>query len=166
MKGTMTKTTAIAAIAEVAAHKDTILAGAARIHPGQPLSTESLSPGDVIAQGDLYIRVCGPSESPPSDYIRVDGPVGDRLKLVPGPDAGSHHWLDSGVGVTMFLPPEWGSDLESLRGPWLVLTEPRTIEHHGPSRHGSVHLSAGQCVELGYQRVWDAEHRRERRARD
>lgn len=158
--------TATLALTDIIAHKDAILSGGARIHPGQPLTSEGLSAGDIIPQGDLYIRIAATHERPPADYITVHEPVGDQLKLVPGPDAGSHHWLDSGVGVTMFLPPEWGSDLESLRGPWLVLTEPRTIEHHGPSRHGSVHLSAGQCVELGYQRVWDAEHRRERRARD
>lgn len=158
--------TATLALKDIVAHKDAIVAGNASIHPGQPLSTDGLSPDDIIPQGDLYIRVCADGEKPPKDYVRVDRPGGDRLKLVPGPDAGSHHWLDSGDGVTMFVPPEWGTDLESLRGPWLLVAEPREIVHRGPSRHGSVSLAAGQCVEIGYQRVWDAESRRERRARD
>lgn len=144
----------------VESHRQRIVSGDAPVRPGQPQSTDGLSANDVVAQGDLYIRVCGEGEKAPADYAKAL-----RRQLVPGNEDGAQHVLDSLACVEMLFPPEWGTDMDSLRGPYLVVSEPRTIEHKGRRGHGAVHLCPG-VYEIGYQRVWDAEQRKERRARD
>lgn len=144
----------------ISSHRDAIVRGDAPVRPGQAQATDGLSANDVVPQGDLYVRVCGEREKIPADYVARQG-----VRLVPGNEDGAQHVLDSIDGVTMSFPPEWGTDLESLRGPFVTVTEPRTVLHHGRRGHGPIHLCPG-TYEIRYQRVWDAEQRIERRARD
>jgi hypothetical protein len=80
---------------------------------------------------------------------------------VPGQTQGAKHCLDGTGGVEMYLPPGWPEVTED--GPCLVLTEERTVLH---PTHGAVTIPAGMTVACSYQREWDAEQRRARRAID
>lgn len=149
----------------IESHRKAIEGGKTKVSPGNPASFDGAAEGDPIAQGDLYIRLCKKNEKPPSGYIKIKSPSGLDLKLVPGGEDGAKHHLDSGDGVVLFRPPQWGKD-ESLAGPWLVVTKDRTILHTGNGHHGPVMLRAGDTYECAYQRVWESERRAEMRARD
>ncbi len=79
----------------------------------------------------------------------------------PGRRKGSKHCLDSLAGVKIYRPSDWSE--ESLAGPCLVLSAERVIMH---PVHGAVTIPAGLIVGCRYQREWDREVARERRARD
>ena len=135
-----------------------------KVKPGQPERfTEACSTGDQIRQGDLYLTIV---DAVPAGYVPATVPrdkIGKLLlmQLVPGNTRGARHCLDSLKGVTIHRPSDWNA--ESMFGPCLVLTEERTILH---PVHGSVTALAGQTVRCDYQRVWDAEQKQQRRARD
>lgn len=146
----------------IESHRKAIIAGDAPVHPGQPQTTDGLSANDVVAQGDLYIRVRGSDEKIPAGYEKAA-----RRQLVPGNEDGAQHVLSRTDGIEAWFPPNWATNLDSLVGPIVVVgDEDRAIEHKGRRGHGTVTLCAGQSYEIGYQRVWDAEARQERRARD
>lgn len=141
--------------------------------PGMPFQFHAgMSHYDSHRQGDLYITLRDPKDRP-DDYVKVElsepndaGQVlqyqPKYLQLVPGGGQGSRHCLDSLMDVQMWLPPDYGPD--SLRGPWLSITEPRVVTH---PTHGHSKLIPGigdfNCT---YQRTLDAVQRMERRAAD
>lgn len=130
-----------------------------RIGPGVPVAmSNALVAGEGVAQGDLNIIV---ADGVPSGYVRVKRPGQQDKQLVPGNTVGAKHCLDSLDGVALYRPEQWTE--ESLVGPCLVLTKERTILH---PTHGAVTIPAGMTVTCYYQREYDAEQARERRARD
>ncbi len=129
------------------------------VKPGQPFRiTEAASVGDGCWQGDLGIEVVA---KVPQGYVRIEKPKVADKQLVPGNTQGSKHCLDSLRGVQVYRPSDWSE--ESLAGPCLVLMEERTILH---PTHGAVTIPAGFTVLCRYQREWDKEQAKERRARD
>lgn len=129
------------------------------VKPGQPVSfTDACVAGDTIRQGDLYLII---ADKVPSGYVQVTKPKSIDKQLVPGNTQGAKHCLDSLTGVKLFRPKEWND--ESLDGPCLVLTKPRKVLH---PTHGTAMIPAGFTVVCRYQREFDKEMQRERRARD
>ena len=127
-----------------------------QVRPGMALRfTEACQDNDRIWQGDLALTI---RSKRPSGYQLAESP---QLQLVPGNTQGSKHCLDNLSGVDVYLPENWNE--ESLVGPWLVCREEKTILH---PVHGSVTIPAGMSVHCSYQREWDLEQKRERRARD
>lgn len=129
-----------------------------RITPGAPMTiSAAATPGDGVWQGDLGLEIV---ECVPSNYVKAQKP---SLQLVPGNTQGARHCLDSLAGVEMFLPPHWGDDFDSLKGPCFVLSKTRTVVH---PVHGDVTIPAGFTVLCRYQRNYDAAQQREHRAYD
>lgn len=130
-----------------------------QVKPGQRVRfTEAATTNDTIRQGDLYLTIV---DAVPKNYAKVEKPKAADKQLVPGNTTGARHCLDSLAGVTLYRPEKWSE--ESLDGPCLVLSKARTVEH---PIHGAVEIPAGFTVLCRYQREFDSEQRRERRARD
>jgi hypothetical protein len=111
----------------------------------------------AIAQGDLYLVV---TDHVPEGYVeRTDG----NLQLVPGESTGARHCLVAGSPCKVFDPPGFGPEYDELHGP-VLKTEGATEVAHPV--HANVVISPGTFISCEYQRTWDAEQRRERRARD
>jgi len=133
-----------------------------KMEPGMPAAfTAACAPGDRIPQGDMYITVIDPKDIP-EDYVKCEHPGDADRQLVVGNTQGSRHCLDSLAGVVLYQPPEWG-DMESLRGPAFTITKERKVLH---PVHGDVTVAKGLTVRCDYQRVWDAEQKKTRRAQD
>lgn len=147
-------------IERIQKHAATIKAGEHEsVKPGQPFGfTEACQPGDGVWQGDLGIEIVA---GVPDGYEQVKNPKSADKQLVPGQTQGARHCLDSLVGVKLYRPTEWGP--ESLQGPCLVITKTRKILH---PTHGAVTVPAGFTVLCRYQREWDKEQAKQRRARD
>ena len=129
------------------------------VRPGLPWEfSEACQPGDGCWQGDLVLEIVA---CVPQGYVKVSKPTKADAKLVPGETQGSRHCLDSLAGVTLYRPEEW--DAESLQGPCFVLAKRRKVIH---PTHGAVTIPAGFTVLCRYQREWEKELQRERRARD
>lgn len=130
-----------------------------KIGPGVPLRLSSaLLVGEGVAQGDLMLIV---DDGAPVGYVRISKPKAIDKQLVPGNTVGAKHCLDSLAGVKLYRPANWSE--ESMDGPCIVTTKERTVLH---PTHGAVTIPAGMTVVCHYQREFDAEQRRERRARD
>ena len=130
------------------------------VKPGSPERfTAAASKGDCIRQGDLYLVI---GDAIPGDGFKLIENHDDLNKqLVPGNTQGSKHCLDSLVGVKLYRPEKF--DNESTIGPVLELSHDRVVQH---PTHGHVTLLAGTIVECHYQREYDAEQKREMRAKD
>lgn len=140
-----------AIITDMESHLETVA-------PGQPFSfTEAASVGDGCWQGDLGLEVVA---GVPAGYELASKP---STQLVPGATQGSRHCLDSLKGVKLYLPEGWPTPTDQLAGPVFVLSKPRTVTH---PVHGDVSIPAGFTIRCRYQREYDAEQRRERRAAD
>ena len=129
------------------------------VKPGMPMSfSEASVEGDMIWQGDLGIGIT--SGGPPDGYVKVE----NVLCLTPNTDnsIGSRHCLESLDGIEMWVPKVW--DETVLDGPYLRLSNGARITH---PVHGDVSIPA--CfneIQIVYQREYDAELARERRAAD
>jgi len=154
------KSAKLSEIEQIQAHAEAIRNGEHdKIGPGVPIAmSPALVPGEAIAQGDLLLVV---AEKVPAGYKLVKNPTEQDRQLVPGNTVGAKHCLDSLAGVTMHRSPEWGP--EQLEGPFLQLTQDRKILH---PTHGEVTIPAGMSVHCRYDREFDAEQQRERRAAD
>lgn len=131
-----------------------------RVKPGKPERfTAAACKGDAIRQGDLYL-VIG-DKAPKLGFVLLDNREELHKQLVPGNTQGAKHCLDSLDGVAIYRPEKF--DNESTIGPVLVLSQDRVVQH---PTHGHVTLLAGSVVECHYQREYDAEQKRETRARD
>lgn len=136
-----------------------IASGQDDVKPGQQVGfTEACVAGDAIRQGDLYLII---RESVPPGYEKVGQPKAIDKQLVPGNTVGAKHCLDALAGVEIFRLKNWNE--ESLDGPYLRISKERTVLH---PTHGAVVIPAGFTVECRYQREFDREQQRERRARD
>ena len=149
-------------IKDVVEHADAIADGRHdTVKPGMPQTfSEAACDGDMIWQGDLGIGIT--SGGIPLGYKKVNKI--EDLCLVPGKDKtiGSRHCLESAEGVEMWVPEVW--DETSLDGPYLLLSNGTTVSH---PKHGDVSVpSCFNEVQVVYQREYDTELRRERRARD
>ena len=145
------------AIEEIQQHAQRILNGQEKVTPGMPLVfTEASTPNDAIWQGDLCL-VISELTSPPEGWVRHE----KNTQLVPGLTEGARHCLDTFDGVEMYVPPKWND--ESLVGPFLMVKQECKVLH---PVHGTVTIPAGFNVECFYQREYDKEQKRERRARD
>ena len=154
-----------AVLSRIEKRVEEIRGGTHVVQPGSPLAfSEASTPGDCIAQGDLYICVIDEKEIP-KDYEEIKYTVRD-LQLVPDNTEGARHCLENFDGVRVFRPKKW--DGEDLRGPILLTTQEKKIIHRNNVNggHGSVSLPAGFCFETRYQPNWNAEEKKERRARD
>lgn len=134
------------------------------VKPGQPFDFNAAhQTGEGVWQGDLGVEIVS---CVPTGYELVKNPTSADRKMVPGPEDGAKHHLDSFNGVTLYRPKGWGEDMDMLDGPVLVVTKPRQIVHSGSGQHGTVGLCAGNIYALRYQRVWENEEARERRSKD
>ena len=147
-------------IDEIQNHAKSIAAGEIeKVKPGMKAAfTTACVPGDAIRQGDLYLTIV---DKIPQGYVEIKKPTAADKQLVPGNTEGSKHCLDSLSGVKIYRPAKW--DEESLDGPCLVLTKERSVLH---GTHGPVVMPAGFMVHCTYQREWDKELAKQRRARD
>jgi hypothetical protein len=145
-------------IEQIEQHCQRIADGSERVYPGMPMRfTEACVPGDCIWQGDLGL-VISDSKKPPNGYVKPEKP---SVQLVPGNTVGSKHCLDTLDGVEMYVPKKWNE--ETLDGPFLVIEKEVNVLH---PTHGTVTIPAGFNVQCYYQREYDRELERERRARD
>lgn len=149
-------------IKEITDYATSVANGSENVKPGTPTRfTEACTSGDRIWQGDLGLTI---STSVPKGYVRITAAEfmkGNRMQLVHGTNKGSMHCIDSFDGVEIHVPQDWSA--ESLVGPFLVLSKERTVTH---PTHGDVTIPSGFSVSCTYQREYDAEQKRERRARD
>ena len=142
---------------EIQKFVESIARGDEEVKPGMPLRfTEASTVNDRIWQGDLAITIA--EDSVPEGYVKQENV---NLQLVPGNNIGSKHCLDSADGVECWLPENF--DETSLNGPFLRLSCERTVTH---PVHGDVTIPSNFCVNISYQREYDLEQARERRARD
>jgi len=150
------------AIAEITKFANRIASGEEDVKPGTPTRfTEASTVNDRIWQGDLAITI---KSVVPKSYRLISSNEFIKLnnnQMVHGSNQGSKHCIDSFDGVEMYIPNSWNE--ESLQGPFLILTKERTITH---PKHGDVTIPANFCVQITYQREYDEEQKRERRARD
>lgn len=149
-------------IEDVVKHAETISDGRHdTVKPGMPQTfSDAACDGDMIWQGDLGIGIT--SGGVPQGYQKVKKI--EDLCLVPGKDKtiGSRHCLESAKGIEMWVPKVW--DETSLDGPYLLLSNGMTVSH---PKHGDVSVpSCFNEVQIMYQREYDTELRRERRAKD
>lgn len=143
-------------IEQIEQHRDRIANGNEKVYPGMPLRfTEACSVGDCIWQGDLGLVI---ANKKPKNYVKAVNPT---VQLVPGNNVGAKHCLDSLNAVEIYLPKEWNE--ESLEGPFLVVKNEVNILH---PTHGTVTIPGGFSVQCHYQREWEKEQERERRAKD
>lgn len=149
-------------IKEIVDYASKIADGSESVKPGTAVRfTEASTVNDRIWQGDLAITI---KSVVPKSYRLISSNEFIKLnnnQMVHGSNQGSKHCIDSFDGVEMYIPNEWNE--ESLQGPFLILTKERTITH---PKHGDVTIPANFCVQITYQREYDEEQKRERRARD
>ena len=131
-----------------------------RVKPGQPERfTEAATVNDCLRQGDLYVVIA--ENRLPAGYVKIAKPKAIDKQLVPGNTEGAKHCLDSLAGVELWRPENWNT--ESMEGPYMKLSQERTILH---PTHGAITIPAGFAVHCIYQREFDQEQKREMRARD
>lgn len=140
-------------------HARNIAEGRERVKPGMPYRiSEATCVGEGVWQGDLGIEIVA---SVPNGHVLIERPTDVDRQLVPGNTVGSRHCLASLSGVKLYRRADWSA--ESLVGPCIVCESETTITH---PTHGAVTIPAGFTVALRYQRVWEAEQRKARRAAD
>lgn len=129
------------------------------VSPGQAASfTTACVQGDCIDQGDLRLVVV---DEVPAGWNELFQQKTEIRQLVPGNTRGAKHCLDSLEGVRLFHPKEWNE--ESLWGPCFTVYEERVVLH---PVHGAVTIPPGLTILCRYQREYDKELAKERRARD
>lgn len=133
--------------------------GDRKMQPGEPhYMTGAESVGDTVCQGDFWIVVA--EKVPETGFVLSSG----GNQLVHGNTEGAKHCLnttDNGL-VDVYVPEIWDDD--SLTGPYLVVKSDGVVVEH--PKHGDVHLCKDTVYRCVYQREYDKEQKRERRARD
>lgn len=144
-------------IERMASHKNSNLG------PGEAYRIpDAADVGECVPQGDLYLSI---ASGIPEGYHRVEQPTNLDRQLVPGTTTGSRHCLERLDTVDLYWPTGWSHSLayEGLAGPAFVCREDTDVLH---PTHGTVTCPAGRVIVCGYQRVYDDELKRERRAQD
>jgi hypothetical protein len=117
----------------------------------------TLSPGDVVRQGDLYIT-CLEGEPPGGR------PAGTR-QLAPGTTRGARHVVEGdcdvlevpdAAAITALRRVIPRADAGQFVGPLIRARGPVTITH---PEHGDRTLPGDACYLVTYQRSWNAEER-------
>jgi hypothetical protein len=136
----------------------TVATAAERIANDAPATIESMSIGDVVRQGDLYI-------------LMLDGPIlgGKPIgrQLAPGTSQGSRHVAvgdckvfavdeKAAVAVVNRLVPAT-KDQSLFIGPMIVAGGPLTLDH---PEHANLTLPGESTYLVTYQRTWANEIRR------
>jgi hypothetical protein len=151
---------AVDMIEKIKGHAERISNGLERVSPGMELSfTQACTPDDCIWQGDLGLIISSRS-TPPEGFTKD---TKNTKQLVPGTNIGSRHCLESLDGVTVYLPENWNED--SLVGPFIMVDANTTARILHPV-HGVVNIPGPFNVECIYQKEYDKEQEKERRARD
>jgi hypothetical protein len=142
----------------IEAHAENIRNGTEKVSPGSPASfTRACVNGDAIWQGDLLLVLT--DDNVPEGFSVSDKPT---KQLVPGENVGAKHCLDSLANVDIFYPQNWNE--ESLIGPYFKVKDSGAVVEHPV--HGDVSIPAGFSVQCFYQREYDKELEKERRAKD
>jgi len=157
---TSTETQNTAVIDRITKYAAEIARGEHSVKPGDPITiTSAAQAGDAVWQGDLGLVVI---DAVPEGHLELTDPLKEEHRqLVPGNTEGAKHCLSSIEGVRMFRRADWG--FASLSGPVFVSETDISVVH---PVHGDVNIPGGTMIECIYQREWDAEQARERRAAD
>ena len=140
-----------------------VLRAAEEIRSDAHEAIATMSPGDVVRQGDLYIT-CLDGE-PPGGV-----PAGTR-QLAPGTSRGARHIVEGDCDVFRVSDEEAvaalrrvvpGADGFQFVGPVIRARGPVTITH---PEHGDRTLPGEACYLVTYQRSWSAEERARERMR-
>lgn len=143
----------------IIAQCDDTYEGDRKMQPGEPhYMTGAESVGDTVCQGDFWIVV---ADKVPETGFKLDKKA---IQLVPGNTEGAKHCLKPAGenSVDVYVPEVWDDD--SLTGPYLVVKSAGVVVEH--PKHGNVHLCKDTVYRCVYQREYDKEQKRERRARD
>jgi len=135
----MATVTAKRAFGELARHAE-------RIKNDEPQTAGSMSPGDMIAQGDIGLVVL---DGVPANAVRIAKP---ETQLAPGTTQGSRHSLESLEGLTLYSL----KNATPLDGP--VIEAPGGCRVNHPE-HGDWVLPPGTYAVV-YQRAYAEELRR------
>lgn len=147
-------------IDKIQKHAKAIAAGEIeQVKPGMPAAfTDACTVGDTIRQGDLYLTIVA---AVPGNYCEIPKPTALDKQLVPGNTSGAKHCLDALAGIKLYRLKGWNAEM--LDGPCFVLTKRRKVLH---PIHGAVTIPAGFTILCRYQREFDKELQKQRRARD
>lgn len=133
------------------------------IRNDQTQAVGTVSPGDVIRQGDLYLVALGVNNAT-GDLT----PTSDR-QLAPGTSQGSRHVIQGAAKVYRAANPDLVAGLVNrlvkgaavepdLVGPVVQTVGPCTVTH---PEHGDFDLPAGETFAVVYQRAWADQVRRQ-----
>ena len=142
-------------------HAENIRNGLEKVKPGmEACFTDGCVEGDAIWQGALLLVISGDI---PEDFVVNSDPKRDIRQLVPGNTIGAKHCLESLEGIQVFYPKEWNA--ESLLGPFISVASGHTAVVTHPV-HGNVLIPGRFNVQTYYQKEYDKEMEKERRAKD
>lgn len=150
-------------IAQIQKHAEKIKSGDHdKCGPGHPIAmSNALQVNEGVSQGDVMFIVV---DKIPEHYINVTDEEG-ACHLAVGDTIGASHHLDDNKGVTIWRDPNWNT--ESLDGPILVTEIEKHAKHYdGKTKHGTVIIPPNMMVGIFYDREFDMEIRKERRAAD
>lgn len=150
-------------VSQLHQHLQTLKAGKGKVLPGQELHiSEAAQPGDGVYQGDVLLALI---DEIPSGFVEVDLPADGDAQLAPGNTKGSRHCIDDLTTCVVYLPPGFSRDssYEGYLGPVLVCHAETRITH---PEHGDVIIPSDRIIQCAYQRIYDDELKRARRARD
>lgn len=128
---------------------------AEEIRNDETAAVGTVSPGDVVRQGDLYL-VCVTGHLPGGKFPRTD-----RRQLAPGTTQGSRHVLQGEAEVLEVPGPEAAQAVRAvlpkaelfpeLMGPVFKTLGPCELDH---PEHGNRVLPAGEAFAVVYQRAF------------
>lgn len=152
-------TTVKESFGRVSDHQSTIMAGDAKVAPGEPQNfSDACTFGDALWQGDLRLTI---AKEIPSEYTARTEKTG---KLVPGNTQGSRHAIENLDAVEIFDPPGWNfTDYDGIAGPFLRVKKSVEVVH---PTHGNIGLRAGDIIGCDFQVDVDQQEKRLRRQMD
>jgi hypothetical protein len=146
-------------------HLELINSGQGKICPGEEFYVSpAAGPGDAVWQGDLKLVLLSQI---PAGFRRIENPTDIDRQLVPGNTTGSRHCVEDLATCEIYLPDGFSRDAsyDGWQGPVLLCREETRITH-SVGGHGDVIFPGDRIVGCEYQRVYDEELKRARRAID